>query len=159
MDEMLAQDEDRSETYLDRTLSEDRRPKPADRHLMKPKANMTKGGSIILRIYFALVSFVTLMMLIFSVSDLINVTLKTFVFPGADAPEYPTYCDKQYQTQEQCDQQKENEGHAAMVRKQQNVVRDISMLVVSAPLFWIHWRILYRDWMEERGKKKDEDNA
>ncbi len=118
---------------------------------------MTKGGSIILRIYFALVSFATLIMLIFSVSDLINITLKTYLFTAADAPEYPTYCDRQYQTQEQCDQQKENEGRAALVRKQQSVVRDISMLVVSAPLFWIHWRILYRDWMEERGKKKEDE--
>lgn len=118
---------------------------------------MTKGGSIILRIYFALVTFVTLMMLVYSVSDLINITLKTFVFPEADAPEYVTFCDPQYQTKEQCEIQKTNEEHAAVVRKQQSVVRDISMLIVSAPLFWIHWRILYRDWMEEKGKKKDED--
>jgi hypothetical protein len=116
---------------------------------------MTKGGSVILRIYFALVAFVTLMMLIFSVSDLINITLKTFVFPAADAPEYLSYCDLSYQTQEQCDTQKTNEQRQAQISKQQSAVRDISLLLVSAPLFWIHWRIVYRDWMAER-KDKDE---
>ncbi len=115
---------------------------------------MTKGGSIILRIYFTLVSFVTLMMLIFSVADLINITLRTYVFPRADAPEFATYCDQQYQTQEQCDRQLENDRRAAAVRKQQNAVRDISLLLVSAPLFWLHWRILYRDWLEETLAKK-----
>jgi hypothetical protein len=115
---------------------------------------MTKGGSIILRIYFTLVSFVTLMILIFSVSDLINITLKTFVFPAADRPEYTTYCDLQYQTQEQCDTQKVNEERAALVRKQQEAVRDISLLIVSAPLFWLHWRIVYRDWMADKEEKK-----
>jgi hypothetical protein len=115
---------------------------------------MSKGGSVILRIYFALVAFVTLMMLIFSVADLINITLKTFVFPAADAPAYVSYCDLSYQTQEQCDQGRANEERQAMVTKQQNAVRDISLLLVSAPLFWLHWRIVYRDWMGERKEKE-----
>lgn len=123
---------------------------------------MTKGGSIILRIYFALVAFVTLMMLIFSVSDLINIALKTFVFTTADKS-YPVYCDLAYQTQEQCDQQKAQSEEQMVVDKQQAAVRDISMLIVSAPLFWLHFRIVHRDWMGERDeeskKKKDEDKA
>ena len=115
---------------------------------------MTKGGSIILRIYFTLVAFVTLMILIFSVSDLVNIVLKTYVFPAADRAEYTTYCDLQYQTQEQCDTQKGNDQEAAMVRKQQSAVRDIALLVVAAPLFWLHWRIVYRDWAGEKDEKK-----
>lgn len=115
---------------------------------------MTKGGSIILRIYFTLVAFVTLMILVFSVSDLVNVVLKTYVFPAADRPEYATYCDLEYQTQEQCDAQKANDEQAALVRKQQSAVRDISLLVVSAPLFWLHWRVVYRDWMGEKDEKE-----
>lgn len=115
---------------------------------------MTKGGSIILRIYFALVTFVTLMILIFSVSDLINIVLKTYVFTAADRPEYTSYCDLQYSTQEQCDAQSKNDQEAAMVRKQQSAVRDISLLLVSAPLFWLHWRFVYRDWMGEHDDKK-----
>ena len=113
---------------------------------------MTKGGSVILRIYFSLVSFVTLMILIFSVSDLVNITLKTFVFPAADAPEFTIYCDPS-QTAKDCDTQRTNAAKQALVQKQQQAVRDLSLLIIAAPLFWLHWRIVYRDWMEERGKK------
>ena len=116
---------------------------------------MSKGGSVILRIYFALVAFVTLMMLIFSVSDLVNITLKTFIFTSADRA--ISYCDTQYQTQAQCDQAEKNTADQLMIEKQQSAVRDISLLIVSAPLFWIHWRIVLRDWMEERKKREDED--
>lgn len=115
---------------------------------------MTKGGSIILRIYFSLVAFVTLMILIFSVSDLINIVLKTYVFPAADRAAYTSYCDLSYQTQEQCDQQQKQNEESAMIQKQQEAVRDISLLLVSAPLFWLHWRIVYRDWMGEHDDKK-----
>jgi len=118
----------------------------------------TKGGSVILRIYFALVSFVTLMMLIFSVSDLINVALKTYVFKFADAPEYPMYCESQFikenvketaeETEARCARNKEQENQSATIRKQQSLVRDISMLIVSLPLFFIHFRIVLRDWKE-----------
>lgn len=124
----------------------------------------TKGGSVILRIYFALVSFVTLMMLIFSVSDLINIGLKTYVFKFADAPEWAMYCESQFikenvketaeETTERCARQKEQEERAVVVRKQQSLVRDISFLLVSAPLFYIHFRIVARDWKE---LKKDKE--
>ena len=113
---------------------------------------MTKGGSVILRIYFSLVSFVTLMILIFSVADLVNLSLKTFVFPAADQPSYQVYCDPS-QTADQCDTQRKNAAQQDLVTKEQNAVRDLSLLIVSAPLFWLHWRIVYRDWMEEREKK------
>ena len=113
---------------------------------------MTKGGSVILRIYFSLVSFVTLMILVFSVADLINLSLKTFVFPQADAPSYTVYCDPAYQTTQQCETQRANEAKQALVQKQQSATRDLSLLIIAAPLFWMHFRIVYRDWMEERNK-------
>lgn len=117
---------------------------------------MTKGGSIILRIYFTLVAFVTLMMLIFSVSDLVNITLKTFVFPAADRADYATYCDPSM-TQTLCDEAKARDQEQALVTKEQSAVRDIALLIVAGPLFWLHWRIVYRDWMSERedDKKKE----
>jgi hypothetical protein len=115
---------------------------------------MSKGGTIILRIYFTLVAFVTLMILIFSVSDLVNTALRTYVFTAADQPAYGTICDLSYQTQEQCDAQKTNETRSALVQKQQSAVRDISLLVVAAPLFWLHWRVVYRDWVGEKEEKK-----
>ncbi|TAK03946.1 hypothetical protein EPO34_02190 [Patescibacteria group bacterium] len=114
---------------------------------------MTKGGSVILRIYFSLVSFVTLMILVFSVSDLVNLTLKTYLFPAADQPSYTVYCDPS-QTAEMCDRQQRDAKEQALVQKQQDAVRDLSLLIVSAPMFWMHFRIVYRDWMEEKNKKE-----
>ena len=35
-----------------------------------------------------------------------------------------------------------------MIQKQQSAVRDISLLLIAAPLFWLHFRIVYRDWQE-----------
>lgn len=116
---------------------------------------MTKGGSVILRIYFSLVAFVTLMILIFSVSDLVNLSLKTFIFPKADQPGYVSYCDKAMMTDAQCEEQKQRDAEQAMIQKQQDAVRDLSLLIVSAPLFWIHFRIVYRDWMGEHNRKDD----
>jgi hypothetical protein len=118
---------------------------------------MTKGGSVILRIYFSLVAFVTLMMLIFSISDLVNLTLKTFVFPAADRASYYSYCDRTTMTETACDEQRARDEENALVQKQQQAVRDLSLLIVSAPLFWLHFRIVYRDWMEEKMRRDDED--
>ncbi len=120
---------------------------------------MSKGGSVILRIYFALVSFVTLMILVFAVGDLLNLSLKTWVFPAADAPGWTSVCDLSYQEQTDCDRLAENERRNAMVQKQQSAVRDISMLLVSTPVFWLHFRIVHRDWLAERERKDDKKKA
>lgn len=120
---------------------------------------MSKGGSVILRIYFALVSFVTLMMLVFSVSDLINLGLKKYIFTEANKEPWSTsYCERQYvkesvlETEEnmkdRCKRQETQEIYAAKIRNQQSLVRDISMLIVSLPLFILHFRIVLRDWKE-----------
>lgn len=128
---------------------------------------MTKGGSVILRIYFALVAFVTLMILIFSTGDLLNIGLKTWVFTAADAPTYVTPCattpvggsgtpptPAEVQT---CQQQQASDAEAALVQKEQDAVRDLSLLIISLPLFIIHFRIVYRDWTDERTERKDDD--
>lgn len=110
---------------------------------------MSKGGSVILRIYFALVAFVTLMILVFSTGDLLNIALKTWVFPMADRPSYVSICDKASYpggTEVDCEKIAENERINNMVQKQQSAVRDISLLLIAAPLFWLHFRIVYRDW-------------
>lgn len=138
---------------------------------------MTKGGSIILRVYFALVSLITLVILIFSVSDAINIGLRTYLFTQADQADiYPTYeCQnwKDFPTMEipkedtrltsfskmtteekeaYCQRYMEQEIKRNTARKQRDAVRDIALLLVSAPLFWLHFRIVYRDWKEEKQK-------
>lgn len=138
---------------------------------------MTKGGSIILRVYFALVSLITLVILIFSVSDAINIGLRTYIFTEADqADVYPAYECQQWrdlpraawpkedttlsnfaqlsdeEKQAFCDRRAQDELKRNRARKQRDAVRDIALLLVSAPLFWLHFRIVYRDWKEEKQK-------
>lgn len=116
---------------------------------------------VIKSLYFYLVSFVALMMIVFSTADTINIALKTWVFTAADkdmyaypraacempAPATPT--DPKTvpaTTKEECEKQnelnlKQNEA-SRVAQKQRDVVRDISMIVVGIPLFLIHWRIV-----------------
>ena len=119
----------------------------------------TKGKTI-KSIYFYLVSFVALMMVVFSTADIINIALKTWVFTQADKDMYaypvmpcevsppkvkaaatssesvPAECQKQ----NELNIKQQEAGRSA--QKQRDVVRDISMIVVGIPLFLIHWRIV-----------------
>lgn len=129
---------------------------------------MPQQRSVILRLYFVLVAFVTLMLLIFSVSDLVNISLKTWVFPAADQPAYVTSCDRPLRVPEggtlkaeqddKCVEYQEREIAANKIRKQQNAVRDISLIVVALPLFLLHFRIVMQDWRDGHGGRKKEES-
>ena len=113
---------------------------------------------IVKTIYFYLVSFVALMMVVFSVADVINAALKTWVFTKAD--NYNNYyvepaCDAltiksdaaiKPLTTEECDQRKAEADKRAIeertAQRQRDIVRDISMIVVGVPLFATHWWII-----------------
>lgn len=113
---------------------------------------------IIKNIYFYLVSFVALMMVVFSLADLINLGLKTWVFPKADDFSYavkPYGCEAGFKpadpnykapTAEECAKQeadaKKQEEESRTAQRQRDAVRDISMIVVGIPLFILHWLAL-----------------
>jgi hypothetical protein len=122
-------------------------------------------GKTIKSLYFYLVSFVALMMVVWSVADMVNIALKTWIFTKADNYMYgrvpcavtPFYDDKgmavtdtavKAQKLADCEKQDElnqkNEELNRVSQRQMNIVRDISMLVVGIPLFFIHWRIVRR---------------
>ena len=118
---------------------------------------MTTENPIILRIYFALVSFVTLMILIFSTINLIDISLKTYIFTAADQPEYYMDCNEITPEsknggiinpieQKDCERARQKAIEANVNRKQRDLVKDFSMILVSLPLFLIHFRIVYNDW-------------
>jgi hypothetical protein len=124
----------------------------------------TPKTAIIKNIYFYLVSFVALMMVTFSVADLVNMALKTWVFTKADYYSYYTNpsCDLSIQkadpeikpmTPENCailqEQNKKQEAENRISDRQRNAVRDISFIVVGVPLFLLHWRTIRR---KEDGK-------
>ncbi|TSC84351.1 MAG: hypothetical protein G01um101413_646 [Parcubacteria group bacterium Gr01-1014_13] len=118
----------------------------------------THKGRVIKSLYFYLVSFVALMMVVFSAADLINIALRTWVFTAADKDMYaypravcevpPTTDPKAVPAPTKAECEKSNEENikqqeaSRLAQKQRDVVRDISMIVVGIPLFLIHWRIL-----------------
>jgi hypothetical protein len=117
--------------------------------------------SIIKNIYFYAVSLIALMMMVFSVADLVNLGLKTWVFtkaddanyyiqpcvvpalpPGTDAPnvDYMKNCEDNNR------QQKENYE----AQKQRDAVRDLAFLVVGLPLFAYHWKTIRSESRDEK---------
>ncbi len=116
-------------------------------------------GKVIKSLYFYLVSFVALMMVVFSTADMINIALKTWVFTAADKDMYAytrAVCEvpapatdpkavpamTKAECEKQNDENTKQQEASRIAQRQRDVVRDISMIVVGIPLFLIHWRIL-----------------
>lgn len=117
--------------------------------------------TLIKNIYFYLVSFVALMMIVFSAANLINISLKQWVFTKADENYfYNSECgDMMTKTTavetngnsststkidpEACAKaeakQKEMDRKSRESQRQRDAVQDISFLVIGIPLFAIHW--------------------
>ena len=113
-------------------------------------------GSIIKNIYLYLVSFVALMMIVFSTADVVNITLKAFIFTKADEVNYSYYpaCvpatpvgTSTVKTDPNCvspDEQKKRDEESRSAQRQSSLVRDLSMIVVGIPVFLYHWNIVRR---------------
>lgn len=110
---------------------------------------------IIKTLYLYLVSFVALMMVIFSTADMVNIILRTFIFTKADqnyynyptptcpipAPE-ETSGTKGYPGCVNQEEQMKIDKNNQDAQRQRDLVRDISMIVVAVPMFAYHWRII-----------------
>ena len=125
---------------------------------------------LIKKIYFYLVSFVALMMVVFSLADLVNTALKMYVFKRADNfsyypvmscnvpaamikdPNVKTTLEVTPISKEDCEKQEADNKKRAeedrLAQREQDLVRDISMIVVGLPLFALHWM---------GAKKKDQE--
>lgn len=109
-------------------------------------------------LYLYLVSFATLMMIVFSSASIVSNILKITVFPKADnyysnyagpgCDGSPTYAGQPTSTPEQCEKTAErnrkNDEENRQARRQESLVFGISMLIVAIPLFILHWRLLRR---------------
>lgn len=139
---------------------------------------MTKGSALVLRIYFGLISAVTLFTLMFGTIDFLSTGLKTYVFNAADVPSYGLMnCDSsdakyQYgtitvpsekdgattkeltaeETKARCEAANATTMENYRREKAQSAVRNLALILVSLPLFILHFRIVYRDW---KGENKD----
>lgn len=131
---------------------------------------MSKASAFILRLYFAVIAAVTLFTLMFGTVDLLNIGLKTYIFQAADVPSYTEDCADPYKFREpintDSDEQTEEEAFAACERRNESsqtryeqqkasdAVRNLAIILVSLPLFILHFRIVYRDWTDERKREK-----
>ncbi len=117
-------------------------------------------SQIIKTVYFYLVSLIALMMVVFSTADLINLGLKTWVFPKADQQEYreppckymispapdETDTKEAYEARlAECEANRMDPEEARVIRNQKAAVRDLSFLFVGIPLFLYHWLIIRRE--------------
>ncbi|MBU2566792.1 hypothetical protein KKG46_04515 [Patescibacteria group bacterium] len=117
-------------------------------------------SQIIKTVYFYLVSLIALMMVVFSTADIVNLGLKTWVFPKADLNEYReqpcsymmvkdpsmTEPDEVYQQRiAECENNQISEEELRAIRNQKDAVRDLSFLFVGIPLFLYHWIIIRRE--------------
>ncbi len=119
----------------------------------------TPKTHIIKNIYLYLVCFVTLMMMVVAVGDIIQIGLKKYIFTKADQDMYyPTMtCSPPVPTAdktspavkpEDCAKQQADEQKRSLdareAQRQRDLVRDISFIVVSLPLFAFHWSLVRR---------------
>lgn len=131
-----------------------------DNHDDSPMLNNTPKTALIKTVYFYTVSLIALMMVAFSTADLVNLGLKTWIFPKADLNEYREppcavmimkdpglqETDEQYQNRIQmCEQGRMDETEARAIRKQRDAVRDLSFLAVGIPLFLYHWLTIRKE--------------
>lgn len=130
---------------------------------------MSKASEFILRLYFAVVAAVTLFTLMFGMIDLLSIGLKTYVFTAADVPNYIENCSNQTRVPigedfdevayaEKCQARVENEQENYQRQKASDAVRNLSLIIISLPLFLLHFRVVWNDWQGTREKDKKKNS-
>ena len=92
--------------------------------------------SSIRTLYFYVISLIGLLMIVIPTVDLVNIALKTWVFPEISLSLLGRL-EESYTRARQAD-----------------AVRDFSFLIVGIPLFWFHFRTAQRERREERYEAK-----
>lgn len=127
-------------------------------------------SSVILRVYFAVVSAVTLFTLMFGAIDLLTIGLRQII-PAANVPEWglencgnltnrwpepvspsdtTTVQPTEEELREACEARNADQLSNWQSQQAANLVRNIALILVSLPLFALHFRVVYKDWKNER---------
>lgn len=109
--------------------------------------------SWIKKVYLYLVSLISLVILVIAGIILINLALKTWVFPKADSNSYGMYCpaisektpegEAISQPRECTDEQYAKDQRAA--KKQRDASQALAMIIVATPVFFYHWKLARRE--------------
>lgn len=107
------------------------------------------------KIYLYLVSLVSLFIVVFGAISLLNMGLKTWVFTKADKDFYaypmcptevapdPSGKSVAYKCDEAEQQKRAEDSREA--QKQRDAANSLAMIIVGAPVFYFHWRLVRKD--------------
>jgi len=98
-------------------------------------------------LYLYLFSFVGLLITIIGGIQIVDLTLKTYIFKVSDYSGYPMIPvkdEKGMVTQTVEDQQKQQELEASNQRKRQ-LSNSLAMIAIGAPLYLYHWKTIRRE--------------
>ncbi len=127
--------------------------------------------TFILRLYFAVVSVITLFTVMFAGVELLTIGLKTYVITSADQPDWVEDCSAtsvqqakpatvqgttpltDEELKAQCAQRNVTSLENYKRSKASNAVRNLAMLIVALPLFVVHFRVIYKDWKLAHSEK------
>lgn len=108
--------------------------------------------SWIKKVYLYLVSLISLVILVIATIMLINLAIRTWVFPNADM-NYFGYCTSVVESTPEgktVSQPREctDEQYARDMRnaqKQQDAAQALAMIIVAAPVFYYHWKLARKE--------------
>ena len=98
-------------------------------------------------LYLYLFSFVGLLITVIGSIQIVDLTLKTYVFKVSEFYSYPMMPVKDEQglvIQSVEDQQKQQETEAANQRKR-NLSTSLSMILIGTPLYLYHWKTIKKE--------------
>lgn len=129
-------------------------------------------SSFFTSLYFTLVSAVALFTLMFGLIDFLTIGLKTYVFPVADRPSWgindcsaPNSLDEfkfrvgeseidEEELMRRCELQNEQRMREYEAQKAESSVRNLALIIISLPLFLIHFRFVRQEWLNRDKKAK-----
>jgi hypothetical protein len=108
----------------------------------------TTDAPFLFRLYLSVVSAVTFFVLLFSATALLTLGLKTYVFRVADAPQGWFDCTLPLKESGEvtvkddlkfCEKQKIQQEESYKIQKAQEAVRETARILMTLPLFLIHF--------------------
>lgn len=98
-------------------------------------------------LYLYLFSFVGLLITVIGSIQIVDLTLKTYIFKVSDYSSYPmtpVTDEKGKVLQSVEDQQKQQEAEATNQRKR-NLSNSLAMIVIGTPLYLYHWQTIKKE--------------
>ncbi len=125
-------------------------------------------SEVLFRVYLALVSTVTIFILLTFTGQLIDIGLRTTLFPKANRPSYLPNCEydvpktiydetlgeekplTEEERDAQCDRIIKREINNHQSTQAGKAVTALSFILITLPLFIVHFLVFYKDWKKSK---------